>query len=75
VGMGNASGIPNVEFGVRGEHSVGQQVTKLRLGPSVDDAVNDAVQISARVDVVRDARGDDRQDIARAAAAFVEPRE
>ena len=56
-GHGQRVRIPDVEFGVRGEHSVGQQVTKLGLGPSVDDAVNDAVQVSARVDVVRDARG------------------
>jgi hypothetical protein len=57
------------------EHSVGQQVTELSLWPSVHNAVNDAVQVGARVDVVRDARGDNRQDIARALAAFVEPRE
>jgi hypothetical protein len=55
------------------EHSVRQEVTELGVGPSVHDAVNDSVQIGARVDVVRDARGDDRQDIAGALAAFVEP--
>ena len=37
------------------------------------DAVNDAMQIGSRVDVVRDARGDDGQDIAGTLCAFVEP--
>ena len=57
------------------EHSIRQKVTKLGLGPSVHDAMDDAVQVVTRVDVVRDARGDDRQDIAGPLAALVEPRE
>jgi hypothetical protein len=36
------------------EHSVRQQVTKLRLGPSVHDAMNGEMQVGAWVDVVRD---------------------
>jgi len=38
------------------ENSVGQQVTDLGLRPSVHNAVDDAVQVGARFDVVRDAR-------------------
>jgi hypothetical protein len=57
--QGQRIGISDVELRVLHEHSVGQQVTELGLGPSVHDAVNHAVQIGARVDVVRDAGGDD----------------
>jgi hypothetical protein len=38
-------------------------------------AVNDAMEIRARVDVVRDAGRDDRENVARARAAFIEPGE
>src|SRR5580658_3313800 len=41
----------------------------------MDNAVNDAVEIRARVDLVGDAGRDDREDVARARAASVEPRE
>jgi hypothetical protein len=37
--------------------------------------MNDLLQVGARVDVVRDARRDDRQDVARPLGAVVEPRE
>jgi hypothetical protein len=74
-GRGQRIRISDVEFGIRGEHSVGQQVTQLGLGPSVHNAVNDTVQVRAWADVVRDARGDDGQDISAPFAAFVEPRE
>jgi len=57
------------------EHSVGQEITKLGLGPAMHNAVNDAMDVSAWVDVVRDARRDDRQDVAGARATLVEPRE
>jgi hypothetical protein len=73
--MGNASGVPDVELWMVRENSVGQQVTDLGLRPSVHNAVDDAVQVGARVEVVRDARGDNRQDIAGTLAAFIEPRE
>ena len=49
------------------------RVPGLRLRPSVHDAVNNLVQVRARVDVVRDARRDDRQDVRGTFAAFVEP--
>jgi hypothetical protein len=52
-GHGQRVRISDVELGVGGEHSVYQQVTQLGLGPTVHNAVNDAVQVSARVDVVR----------------------
>jgi hypothetical protein len=73
--MGQCVGIADVELGVLGEHTIRQKVTELGLGPPVHDAVDDAVQVGARVDVVRDARGDNRQDIACALAAFVDPGE
>ena len=37
------------------------------------NAVNDTVKIGAWVDLVRDARRDDREDVAGAGAALVEP--
>ncbi len=58
-----------------GEHAVGQKLTEVVLGPPVHNAVNDAVQVRARVDVVGDAGGDDREDRRGALAAVVEPRE
>jgi hypothetical protein len=74
-GHGQRVRISDVQLWMLREHSVWQQVTQLRLRPSVHNAVNDQVQVGARVDVVRDACGDDREDIARALGAFVEPRE
>lgn len=50
--------IANVELRVGDKHAVGQELTKLCLRPSVHDAVNDLVQIRARVDVMRDTGGD-----------------
>jgi hypothetical protein len=55
--------------------AIGQQVAELRVGPSLEDELHDEVQIGARLDVVRDARGDDREDVRRALAADVAPRE
>jgi hypothetical protein len=49
--QGQRVGISDVELRVLHEHSVRQQVTELCLGPSVHDAVNDLVQVGARVDV------------------------
>ncbi len=66
-------GITDEEVGMRGEHAIGQEVAELRLGPAVHNAVNDAMKIGAWVDVVRDARRHDRQDVARPHAAFIEP--
>ncbi len=56
---------------MRGEHAIGQEFPELRLQPPVHNAVNDPVQVRARVDVVGDARRDDREDVARTCAAFV----
>src|SRR6185312_8212843 len=58
---------------MRVEHAIGQEVAKLRLWPSVHNAVNDAMEIGARVDVVGDTRRDDRQDVAGPLAALIEP--
>jgi hypothetical protein len=57
--IGSAS-VPNEELGMRGEHAVGEKLAELRLRPPVHNAVNDAMEIRSRVDVVRDARRDDR---------------
>lgn len=56
-----------------GEHAVRQEAAELSLRPSVHDGVNDLVQVRARIDVVRDAGCDDREDVAGALAAVVEP--
>ena len=68
-------GVADEEFGMRSEHAVGQEVSDLGLRPPMNNAVNDAMEIRAWVDIVRDARRDDREDVARARAAFVEPGE
>ena len=60
---------------MREEHAIGQQLAEPCLRPSVHDAPNDEMKISARVDVVRNTRGNDGQDMAGALAALVEPRE
>jgi hypothetical protein len=49
---------------MRSEHAVGQELSKLGLWPAMDDGVNDAMEIRARVDLVSDARRDDREDVA-----------
>src|ERR1019366_6579386 len=65
--------VTGVELGMRGEHAVREKFAELRLRPPMHDAVNDAMEIRSRVDVVRDARRDDRQDVAGARTAFIEP--
>jgi hypothetical protein len=45
---------------MRDEHAVRQKLAQLGVGPSMHDSVNDLVQVGARVDVMRDARRDDR---------------
>jgi hypothetical protein len=58
---------------MRSKHSVRQKVTKFGVRPSMHDALNDAMQVGTRVDVMCDAGGDDGQDIAGALASFVKP--
>lgn len=72
---GKRVGVARVELGVGGEHAVWQEVSKLVLRPSVHDAMNDLVQVRTRVDVVGNARGDDREDVPGPLAAFVLPGE
>ncbi len=45
------------------------------FGPALDDELGDEVEVGARVDVVRDAGGDDGEDRGGALAADVEPGE
>jgi hypothetical protein len=40
---------------MRDEHAIGQEVSKLRLRPSVDKGMDNGVQVGAWIDVVRDA--------------------
>lgn len=70
---GERIGISDVEVRMRSKHSVRKEVAKLGVRPSVHDALNNAMQVGAPVDVVRDAGGHDGQDIARALAALVKP--
>jgi hypothetical protein len=60
---------------VHGKQAVGQKLTELGLRPPVHNAVNDLVEVRPRVDVVRDACRDDREDVAAPFAALVEPGE
>ena len=55
------------------DDSIGEQVSELGLGPSVDDEPGDEVEIGSRVDVVCDAGSDDGQDVGGALAAEVLP--
>lgn len=54
------------------EHAIGQKVAQLRLRPAWHDELRDDVQVRARVDVVRDAGRDDREDVCGPLAADVE---
>jgi hypothetical protein len=63
---GQRVGVAGVELRVGGEHAVGQEVAELVVGPAMHDAMNDLVQVRARVDVVRYARRDDRENVASA---------
>jgi hypothetical protein len=68
-------GVADVELGVSDEQAVREELSEVGLRPSVHDGVNDLVQVGARVDVVGDAGGDDREDVRGALGAFVEPGE
>ena len=68
-------GVAEVELGVRGEHAIWEQVAELVLRPSVQDAMNDLVQVRARVDVVGNARGDNRKNVCSALCAVIAPGE
>jgi hypothetical protein len=52
-----------------------EQVAEPVLRPSVHDAVDDLVRVGAQVNVVSDARCDNRENIPDALAAVVEPGE
>lgn len=58
-----------------GDDPIGQEIAQLFLRPALNDELRDEVQVGARVHVVRDARGDDRQDGGDPLAAIVEPGE
>jgi hypothetical protein len=68
-------GVSDEEVGMRGKHAVRKQLTALRVWPAVDNAMKHSMQVGARVDVVRDARRDDREDNGGAFGALVEPGE
>ncbi len=72
---GQRVGVADVEVGVSGEDAIGQEVAQLRLRPIVNDELGDQVQVGARIDVVRDASGDDGEDGCGALSAEVEPGE
>lgn len=63
------------EVRVRIEDAIGEQLTKPLLRPALNDEARDEMEVGARVDVVSDACGDDREDGGGALAAEVEPRE
>lgn len=58
---------------MRREHAIGEQVAELVLRPSVHDAMNDLVQVCAWIDVVGDARRDNRKNVRSALSAVIEP--
>jgi hypothetical protein len=65
----------DVQLRVYGEHPIGQELSQLRLRPALHDELRDLVQVRARVDVVRNAGADDRQDRSGALTAEIQPRE
>lgn len=65
----------SAELGVREHDPIGQQVAELGVRPALNDESGDQVQVGARVDVMRDAGGDDGEDGSGAFAADVEPGE
>jgi hypothetical protein len=71
--FGGASGSPTHNSGYRGEHAVREEVPKPGLRLSVDNAVNDLVQVGALVDVVCDARRENGEDISGSFVTLVEP--
>ena len=58
-----------------GDDPIGQELAELPLRPAADDEARDQMEVCARVDVVRDAGRDDRQDRGGALATDVEPGE
>jgi hypothetical protein len=73
VGQGVA--LADVEFWMRGEHAIGQELAELLLWPTVHDELGHEVEVRARIDVVRDARRDNAEDRGGALSAAVEPGE
>src|SRR3970040_999773 len=63
------------ELGVFAADAIEQQGAESRVRPSFEDELHDEVQIGAWLDVVRDARRDDREDVRGALAADISPRE
>ncbi len=57
------------------EHAIGQEVAEIFLREAVHDELGHEVQIGARIDIVRDAGGDDAEDGRGALAADIAPRE
>jgi hypothetical protein len=60
---------------VSDQDPIREQLAELGLRPALDDEPGDEMQIRTRVDVVRDAGRDDREDGRGALAADVEPGE
>jgi hypothetical protein len=63
------------KLGVSGEHAIWEEFAELALRPALQDEFGDEVQVGARINVVRDARGDDTQDRRGAFSTFVHPSE
>jgi hypothetical protein len=66
---GHRVGVADVQFVMRSEHSIGQEV----LRPTFE--LGHQVEIGTRVDVMRNASRNDREDGGGALGAEVEPRE
>jgi len=55
------------------EHAVGQQLTQLRVWPTLNNELCDKMQVSAGIDVVGDACAYNRQDLRGTLSSEVEP--
>jgi hypothetical protein len=61
-GGGERGVIANVDVGMLREDPIGEESAQPALGPTGDDELGDDVEVGSRIDVVRDARPDDRED-------------
>jgi hypothetical protein len=57
------------------QHSIREQLADACMWPATDDQFGDEVKVGARIDLVSDARSDDRQNGRSAFTASIEPRE
>ena len=51
-----------MKLGMLCQDSIGQEIARACLRPAVDDELRHEMEVSARIDLMGNTRGDDRQD-------------